>query len=114
MPYVDGFVMAIPANKKQEFVEFCKIMKTIATEKGALSTVDCWGDDVPKGKITSMLKAVQAKEDEVVVFSWIIWPDKQTRDAALKSMMEDPRINDIEMPFDGKRVIYGGFQQLEY
>ena len=83
-------------------------------EYGALKVVECWGDDVPDGKVTSFPMAVQKKDDETVVFSWIVWPSRETRDAGMKKMMEDPRMqpDSNPMPFDGKRLIYGGFNVL--
>lgn len=83
-------------------------------EYGALKVVECWGDDVPDGKVTSFPMAVQKKDDETVVFSWIAWPSRETRDAGMKKMMEDPRMqpDSNPMPFDGKRLIYGGFNVL--
>ena len=81
-------------------------------EYGALTVVDCWGDDVPEGKLTSFTMAVKRESEESVVFSWITWPSKAVRDDAWKKLMEDPRMSpaDSPMPFDGKRMIYGGFQ----
>ena len=74
--------------------------------------VECWGDDVPKGEVTDFYKAVQAKDDETVIFSWIQYPDKATRDAANQKMREDPEMQDMEMPYDGKRMFWGGFEQV--
>jgi uncharacterized protein YbaA (DUF1428 family) len=72
--------------------------------------IECWGDDVPEGKLTDFRRAVQAKPDESVVFSWIEWPDKATRDAGMEKVMKDPRAGQAgDMPFDGKRMIFGGF-----
>ncbi|MBB1089134.1 DUF1428 domain-containing protein [Lysobacter sp. SG-8] len=113
MSYVDGFIAAVPTANKQKFIEHARTGDSVFIEYGALRVVECWGDDVPHGKQTDFFGAVQAREDETVVFSWIEWPDKATRDAGMKKMMEsdDPRM-DMEknpMPFDGKRLIYGGF-----
>jgi uncharacterized protein YbaA (DUF1428 family) len=74
--------------------------------------VECWGDDVPDGKVTDFRGAVKAQADEVVVFSWIEWPSKAVRDAGMRRMMEDARMQDMQMPFDGKRMIFGGFQPI--
>ncbi|HAZ7574595.1 DUF1428 domain-containing protein [Legionella sp. PATHC032] len=111
MHYVDGFVAAVPKANKEKYVEHATKAGVIFKEHGALRLVECWGDDVPEGKITSFPMAVQCKEDETVVFSWILWPSKQVRDTGMKKVMEDPRLKpDINpMPFDGKRMIYGGF-----
>ena len=118
MSYIDGFVMAVPTANKQTFIEHAKRVDTVFTELGATRVVECWADDVPEGKVTDFGKAVQATSDESVVFSWIEWPDKKTRDAAMERMMsedfKDERM-DMEknpMPFDGKRLIFGGFQPV--
>lgn len=111
MLYVDGFVAAVPTQNREKFIAHAKIAAEVMKEYGALGVTECWGDDVPDGEITSFPLAVQKKDDESVVFSWISWPDKATRDAGMKQMMEDPRMQpDVNpMPFDGKRIIYGGF-----
>lgn len=113
MSYIDGFVIAVPTANKQKFIEHARHFDALFIELGALRVVESWGDDVPDGKLTDFRKAVQAKDDETVVFSWIEWPDKATRMAAFARMEEmmktDPRFRDNPMPFDGKRMIYGGF-----
>ena len=118
MSYIDGFVIAVPTANKQKFIEHAKRVDSIFTEFGATRVVECWADDVPEGKVTDFGRAVQATADESVVFSWIEWPDKKTRDAAMERMMsedfKDERM-DMEknpMPFDGKRLIFGGFQPV--
>jgi len=119
MNYVDGFVVACPRNCKQEFVEHARLHDSVFMEKGALRVVECWGDDVPHGNLTDFHRAVNAEGEEVVLFSWIEWPDKPTRDAAMESMMSsgreaDPRTDPAKnpMPFDGRRMIFGGFVPL--
>ncbi|MFD2236345.1 DUF1428 domain-containing protein [Aureimonas populi] len=113
MSYIDGFVVAVPAANKEAYRVHAQAALKLFLEFGATRCVECWGDDVPDGKITDFRGAVKALEDEVVLFSWIEWPDKATRDAGHKQMMEDPRMEQIgEMPFDGKRMIYGGFSPL--
>ncbi|KRG76531.1 RNA signal recognition particle 4.5S RNA [Stenotrophomonas ginsengisoli] len=113
MSYVDGFLAAVPLANKSAFVEHARQMDSLFLEFGALRVVECWGDDVPHGKWTDFYRAVQAGEDEAVVFSWVEWPDRETRDAGMQAMMDDPRMNtDQPMPFDGKRLIYGGFSPL--
>jgi uncharacterized protein YbaA (DUF1428 family) len=88
-------------------------MAALFREFGALRVVETWGDDVPEGKLTSFPLAVQRTEDETVVFSWVEWPSKELRDAGWQAMMQDPRMDQAgEMPFDGKRMIYGGFQMI--
>ena len=112
MAYIDGFVIAVSVANKQGFIEHANKMDAVFLELGATRVLECWGDDVPEGKVTDFRKAVQAKEDEAVVFSWVEWPDKATRDAAMAKVMEDPRLKDVPMPFDGKRMIFGGFSPI--
>jgi uncharacterized protein YbaA (DUF1428 family) len=118
MSYIDGFVIAVPTANKQKFIEYAGSVDTIFTDLGATRVVECWADDVPEGKITDFGKAVQATADESIVFSWIEWPDKETRDAAMKKMMskdfKDERMDMEEnpVPFDGKRLIFGGFKPV--
>lgn len=112
MRYVDGFVAAVPNANREAYLEHADLAATVFKECGALNVVECWGDDVPEGKVTSFPMAVQRKEDEVVVFSWIMWPSRDARNAGMKKAMEDPRFKDMTMPFDGKRMIYGGFAVL--
>ncbi len=118
MSYIDGFIMAVPTANRQKFIDHSTLVNSIFTEFGATSVTECWADEVPEGKVTDFGKAVQAKEDESVVFSWIEWPDKETRDAAMKKMMsedfKDDRMNPEKnpMPFDGSRLIYGGFRPV--
>jgi len=122
MTYVDGFVLAVPNANKQKFIDHADKADPMFTEMGATRIFECWGDDVPDGKVTDFKGAVQAKDDESIVFSWIEWPDKATRDAAmtkLTAQMEgkepaDPRMDPTlnPMPFDGKRMIFGGFESL--
>lgn len=114
MAYIDGFVIAVPKANKEAFIEHAKKGDAVFMENGATRVLECWGDDVPKGKQTDFWKAVEAKDDEVVLFSWVEWPDKPTRDAAMKKVMDDPRMKpeNNPMPFDGKRLIYGGFEPI--
>jgi uncharacterized protein YbaA (DUF1428 family) len=114
MPYIDGFVIAVPSTNKEKFIDHANRFDTMFLEFGATRVLECWGDDVPDGTVTDFRKAVQAKDDETVVFSWVEWPDKATRDTGMKSIMEDPRMKmeDNPMPFDGKRMIYGGFASV--
>ena len=114
MSYIDGFVAAVPKANKEAFIEHAKKGDAVFMEHGATRVLECWGDDVPKGKQTDFYRAVQATDDEVVLFSWVEWPDKAPRDAGMKKVMEDPRMKpeNNPMPFDGKRLIYGGFQPV--
>jgi uncharacterized protein YbaA (DUF1428 family) len=114
MSYVDGFVAAVPTANREKFKQHAEAIAAIFKENGALSVTECWGDDVPEGKLTSFPMAVKLKEDETVVFSWIIWPSRQTRDAGMQKVMADPRLQpDVNpMPFDGQRMIFGGFEMI--
>jgi len=114
MPYVDGFVLAVPKDKIEAYKAMAKLGSEVWMEHGALSYVECFADDVPYGELTSFPRAVQAKDDEVVVFSWATYADRATRDAVMAKVMADPRLNSNpdDMPFDGKRMIFGGFQSF--
>lgn len=114
MAYIDGFVIAVPSANKEEFIRHANEGDSVFLEHGATRILECWGDDVPAGKQTDFRRAVQATDDETVVFSWIEWPDKATRDAAMEKVMADPRLSPEAnpMPFDGKRMIYGGFAPI--
>jgi len=114
MKYVDGFVVAVPADKKEEYLALAAKAAPLFKEFGATRVVECWTDDVPDGKLTDFRMAVKAEENEVVVFSWIEYPSKEARDAANAKMMADPRMKQMgeSMPFDGKRMIYGGFAPI--
>lgn len=111
MPYVDGFVAAVPNANKEKFIQHAKATGRLFKEYGALKQVECWGDNVPDGKLTSFPMAVKKEADETVVFSWVLWPSKQVRDEGWAKIMEDERMKreNLPMPFDGKRIIFGGF-----
>jgi uncharacterized protein YbaA (DUF1428 family) len=113
MSYVDGFVIAVPTANKQAFIEHAREVDGRLKEFGALRIRECWGDEVPVGKLTDFRRAVQATTDETVVFSWVEWPDKATRDtgfARLEQWMStDPQFKNRPSIFDGKRLIFGGF-----
>ena len=112
MPYVDGFVLAVPKQKIEAYKQLARTAGEIWKEHGALAFVECIGDDVPYGELTSFPRAVQAKEDEIVAFSWIVYESRAQRDAVNAKVMADPRLprDPADMPFDGKRLIYGGFE----
>lgn len=118
MSYIDGFVIAVPTANKQAFIEHARLADQVFMEHGALRIRECWGDDVPLGKQTDFYGAVAAKEGESIVFSWIEWPDKETRDKQMaildEIMKNDQRLNPDSnpAPFDIKRMVYGGFTPL--
>lgn len=114
MTYVDGFVAAVPTANREKFIQHARDAAVVFKEHGALKVVECWGDDVPEGQVTSFPMAVKCRPDETVVFSWLIWPSREVRDRAMAKVMEDPRLQpDVNpMPFDGKRLIYGGFEVI--
>ena len=115
MSYVDGFVVAVQTKNKEAYRKFSQDAAVFFKKHGALQLVESWGDEVPKGKVTDFHSAVQAKDDETVVFSWIIWPDKAARDAGNDKVMADMAASGVDMtdmPFDGKRMIYGGFETI--
>jgi uncharacterized protein YbaA (DUF1428 family) len=114
MKYVEGFVCAVPAENKEAYRKHALGAAKLLKEFGVSRMVECWGDDVPDGKVTDFRGAVKAKDGEVVVFSWFEYPSKEVRDSVMKKMMEDPRMKEMgkEMPFDGMRMIYGGFEPI--
>ena len=112
--YIDAFMAAVPTTKQEAYRQHATQMAPLYKQHGALQVVSCWGeggDDLPEGKLTSMPMAVQCQADETVVFSWVVWPSKTARDAGLAAIMADPR-TPKDMPFDGKRLIHGGFVPL--
>lgn len=117
MAYVDGFVLAVPTANRKAFLEHAQLFDQLLIDHGAIRVVECWGDDIKHGKQTDFFRSVEATEDESVVFSFAEWPDKATRDSAnakiMSEMENDPRFKDLgTMPFDGKRMIYGGFEPI--
>ncbi|MFL6606301.1 MAG: DUF1428 domain-containing protein [Steroidobacteraceae bacterium] len=114
MTYVEGFVAAVPAANKAAFIQHASSAAPLFKEFGATRVVETWGDQVPDGKVTDFKGAVKAKADEVVVFSWIEYPSKAARDAANEKIRNDPRMKEMgaSMPFDGQRMIIGGFAPI--
>jgi len=113
MPYVDGFLLAVPKAKIEAYKKMAALGGEVWMEHGALSYVECFADDVPYGELTSFPRAVQVKDDEIVVFSWVTYTDRASRDAVMAKVMADPRLKESgEMPFDGKRMIFGGFESF--
>jgi uncharacterized protein YbaA (DUF1428 family) len=113
MAYIDGFLVPVPTGRKDDYRKTAEKFAPLFKEFGALKIVECWGDDVPHGKLTDFYMAVKAEPGETVVFSWIVWPSKAVRDEGQKKMMSDPRMKAMtDMPFDGKRMIFGGFEMM--
>ena len=112
MTYIQGFVAAVPAANQEEYRRHAAEAAPLFKDFGARRMVEAWGDDVPDGKVTDFRGAVQAKEDEVVVFSWLEYPSKEAYQAANERMMNDPRMKEMgaNMPFDGQRMIFAGFE----
>ena len=114
MSYIDGFVIAVPTANRQAFHDHARSFDPLFLEFGATRVVETWGDDVPDGTLTDFRRAVNATADETVVFSWVVWPSKEARKTAWEKIMADPRMQQDSnpMPFDGKRIIYGGFEPI--
>lgn len=113
MDYIDGFVIAVPTASREAYLQHARTMAAVFKANGALKVIETWGDDVPEGKLTSFPLAVKAESAETVVFSWIHWPSRAVRDEGWKKVMEDPSMQSgANPPFDGKRMIYGGFQMV--
>ena len=116
--YVNGFILAVPEGNKEAYREVAEKFWLIAKDYGAKSQVECWEVDVPDGKTTDFRRAVKCEDGEKIVFSWVTWEDKQTADTSHDKMMADPRMAEFgnpdgsDMPFDGKRMIYGGFEPI--
>ena len=112
MTYVDGFVLAVKKARLDEYKKMARDAGAVWTEHGALTYAEAVADDVPYGELTSFPRAVQATDDEIVIFAWVTYPSRAARDDILKKVMADPRMNTdmANAPFDGKRMIYGGFQ----
>jgi uncharacterized protein YbaA (DUF1428 family) len=113
MAYVDGFVIPVPKDKISQYKDLAALCAQVWKEHGALTSVECIGEDVPHGALTSFPRAVQAKEEEIIVFSWIVYESRASRDAVMEKVMADPRMTSMMedgQPFDGKRMIFGGFE----
>ena len=110
--YVDGMVASVPDDKRPDFVDHAARIARLFQERGALRVVDGWGIDVPAGKVTDFKRAVQAKDGETVVFGWIEWPDKPTRDAGMSALMQDPRMREIPPAWNGQLAIFSGFTPI--
>lgn len=112
MRYVDGMLCAVPTANKATYLAHAEKAAEAFKRHGALAVAECWGDDVPEGKVNSLHTAVLREPDETVVFSWIVWPSKAVRDEAWQKVTSDPAFAGQEMPFDGRRMIFGGFDAI--
>jgi uncharacterized protein YbaA (DUF1428 family) len=116
MSYVDGFIIPVPKDKLGEYRKIARKAGKVWMEHGALAYTECVGDDVPEGKRTSFPRSVKLKSDEVVVFSWIIYASRKERDRINELAMADARLASMmdpkAMPFDGKRMFFGGFKPI--
>jgi uncharacterized protein YbaA (DUF1428 family) len=114
MAYVDVFVAAVPSEKKQIYLDHARQMDQMFMDAGALAIVECWGSDVPEGKLTSFPMAVKCGPEETVATGWIKWASKEARDAAWAELMKRPEMQPgaNPMPFDGNRMIFGGFDVI--
>lgn len=114
MQYVDGCVLAVPTQNRAEYLKHAKVAAQVFKDHGAVSVTECWGEDVPDGELTSFPMAVKCEADETVVLSWIVWPSKQAREVGMQAVMVDERMDpaNTPVPFDGKRMIFGGFELL--
>ncbi|MCB2047763.1 MAG: DUF1428 domain-containing protein [Novosphingobium sp.] len=109
--YIQGFIIAVPEGRKDDYVRLARDVDPMFAEFGATEIMEAWEEDVPDGQVTDFRKAVNAKPDEKIVFSWMVWPDKATCETAHEKMMSDERFKEMpaDMPFDGKRMVFGGF-----
>jgi uncharacterized protein YbaA (DUF1428 family) len=114
MGYIDGYVIPVKTANADKYKSFAAKYAPLFKKHGATRVVESWGDDVDHGKTTDFYRAVAAGDDETVVFSWVEWPDKKARDEGMAQAMKDPAFAEegVEMPFDGKRMIMGGFQVI--
>lgn len=112
MAFYDISVCPVPNDRKDAFLAHSRTCAELFKREGALSVIDTWGAEVPDGKVTDFKRSVQASADETVCVGWITWPDKATRDSAWEKLMSDPTMQGISMPFDGKRMIFAGFDLL--
>ena len=112
MAYVDGFVIPVPADNREAYRKMAAMAAPVFKKHGALRVVECWGNDIPDGKVTDFRKAVKAEAEENVVFSWIVWPSREARDEGNRKVMAELEMPDQDMPFDGRRMFWGGFEVL--
>jgi uncharacterized protein YbaA (DUF1428 family) len=112
--YVDAFVVAVPNAQRAAYIALAQRAETVFRRHGAVDYIECWGEDVPEGKLTSFPMAVKCEPGESVIVSWIVWPSKTARDAGNALAMADPDLNDSmkDAPFDTRRMIFGGFERI--
>ncbi|MFC0587878.1 DUF1428 domain-containing protein [Novosphingobium aquiterrae] len=111
--YVDGFILPVTPANRSAYLDMAQQAAGTFLKYGALRSSENWGEDVPEGKVTDFKRSVIAEGDENVVFSWVEWPDKATRDAGWEKVMADPDMQPpSEMPFDGQRMFWGGFKPV--
>lgn len=112
MSYIDGYVLPVPTANRQAYIDLARHMGAKLRALGATQVVECWGQDVPHGESTDFYRATKAEEDESIVFSWVVWPDKAARDAGWAAMMADPELEGQVMPLDTRRMFWGGFEPI--
>lgn len=112
MNYIDIYICAVPTVNRELYLQLASLTTKLLKEHGALKVMESWGDDVPEGKLTSLPMAVKCEPGETVTFSFVMWLSREARDAGMKKFMADPRLETIAMPYDGKRMIFGGFQTI--
>jgi uncharacterized protein YbaA (DUF1428 family) len=112
MEYIDAFMAAVPRHDQRGYLDHAKQAAVLFKKYGAIRVVENWGDDLPEGDLTSMPMAVQCQPNETVVLSWVIWPSKAVRDEGMSKLFSDPEMQEMELPFDSSRLIYGGFQVI--
>lgn len=112
MEYIDAFMAAVPTLDQKRYLEHATSAAVLFKKYGAIRVVESWGDDVPEGDLTSMPMAVQCQPNEMVVLSWVVWPSKEVRDKGMEALFADPEMQEMELPFDSSRLIYGGFKVI--
>lgn len=112
MSYITGFLTPVKVGNKDRYIESARKSWPLFRKYGALEQVETWGEDVPDGKVTSFPMAVKKEDDEVVVFAWLRWPDRATADKCWEQMQSDPDFSNMDMPFDGQRMMWGGFEPV--
>ena len=112
MNYIDSFIAPVPTKNKKAYIQHVKQAAKLLKKYGAIKLVECWGDDIQEGEVTSFPQAVKCRDNETVVISYVVWPSKQMRDKGMQEMLADPEVKEMNMPFDTARLIYGGFEVI--